>query len=90
MKDTIIWKRGKLIHFSGLCKPKGMGVRMEHFETEDPDSHKIHYQSITLTEYGATMSCDCTQQSLHTPKRVICSHLIGVILKKVSQIGVRK
>jgi len=89
MKNTIVFKKAKIQHFSGFCKSKGKGIKKEYYETTDCDSHKNHAQSIEHTGDGIKIDCDCQHASLHQQKGVICSHIVSVILRKVSEIKLK-
>ena len=89
MLQTIIFKKAKHLYHSGLIQKKGEGKK-EYYSVYDDESKKEHQVEIEVTKAGLTIECVCTQQSLHQPKRVLCSHIIGVINKKYFETQIKK
>ena len=77
-----IWKKSKTQYQAGLVRKTGTGRKREYYECEDIESHKTHIVTIEIIENGTTLSCSCTNQSLHQPKGTLCSHMISTIMKK--------
>jgi hypothetical protein len=87
--NKFIFKRAKNAYQAGMVRRKEESSRKIYYSVDDIESGKEHQVTLENTDKGTIITCTCTEQSLHSSKLVLCSHMIMVIIYEYFHTGVR-